>query len=73
MARQISQAIIHKCRKCPAGKAGLIVGRRDHATVLHSCRQVTNLYETDKYYRSQVDKILSRLCISNLIDRLIIE
>lgn len=30
---------------------------KDHATVVHSCKQVRNLYDTDKLYRTEVDEL----------------
>ena len=36
---------------------------RNHATVLHSCKAITNLIETDKNFRRQVEEI-QRLVLS---------
>ena len=33
------------------------IGGRNHATVLHSCKAVSNLIETDKAFRRQVEEI----------------
>ena len=35
---------------------GETCGGKDHATVLHSCRAVSNLCETDKYYREEYEE-----------------
>jgi len=36
---------------------GAAIGGRNHATVLHSCKAVSNLLETDKAFRRQVEEI----------------
>ena len=35
----------------------MTIGGRNHATVLHSCKAVANLMETDKNFRLQVEEI----------------
>jgi hypothetical protein len=37
------------------------IGRKDHATVLHACKTVTNLMDTDKQFRLDVEEIEKRL------------
>ena len=36
---------------------GLQCGNKDHATVLHACKTVTNLTETDKKFRFWVEEL----------------
>ena len=36
---------------------GAAIGGRNHATVLHSCKAVTNMIETDKVFKSQIEEI----------------
>ena len=36
---------------------GKIVGKRDHATVLHACKTVKDQIETNKSFRSSVEEI----------------
>ena len=36
---------------------GAAIGGRNHATVLHSCKAVSNLLETDKAFRRQGEEI----------------
>ena len=43
--------------KAPLTTIGSAIGGRNHATVLHSCKAVTNLIETDKAFRRQVEEI----------------
>ncbi len=40
---------------------GSIIGGKDHATVLHACRTVQNLMETDKKFKQYVDEIEKKL------------
>jgi chromosomal replication initiator protein len=43
--------------KAPLTQIGAAIGGRNHATVLHSCKAVANLMETDKAFRHQVEEI----------------
>ena len=43
--------------KLPLAAIGSAIGGRNHATVLHSCKNVTNLIETDKVIKNQIDEI----------------
>ena len=38
-------------------KIGLYIGKRDHATVLHACKTIENLAETDKQFRTELNEI----------------
>ena len=40
---------------------GLQCGNKDHATVLHACKTVSNLNETDKQFHYWVDEIEKKL------------
>jgi chromosomal replication initiator protein len=50
-ARQISMYFAKKMTKSSLANIGLHCGGKDHATVLHACRTVNNLSETDKHFR----------------------
>ena len=41
----------------PLAAIGAAIGGRNHATVLHSFKQVTNMLDTDKLFRSQIEEI----------------
>ena len=43
--------------KAPLTTIGAAIGGRNHATVLHSCKAVSNLLETDKAFRRKVEEI----------------
>ncbi len=40
--------------KSSLASIGSQIGQRDHATVLHACKTVGNLTETDKQFKSQM-------------------
>lgn len=56
-ARQIAMYLAKQHTKAPLTTIGASIGGRNHATVLHSCKAVTNLLETDKSFRHQVEEI----------------
>ena len=56
-ARQIAMYLAKQHTKAPLTTIGSAIGGRNHATVLHSCKAVTNLIETDKAFRRQVEEI----------------
>jgi chromosomal replication initiator protein len=47
-----------------SGAIGSAIGGRNHATVLHSCKAVTNMIETDKVFKNQIEE-LEKLITSN--------
>jgi hypothetical protein len=42
---------------------GTYIGGKDHATVLHACKTVNNLKDTDKHFREQVERIADEISI----------
>jgi chromosomal replication initiator protein len=46
-----------KYTKLPLSTIGKNCGNKDHATVLHACRVIADLYETDKKMRADIDEI----------------
>ncbi len=56
-ARQIAMYLAKLHTKAPLTAIGAAIGGRNHATVLHSCKTVSNLLETDKAFRQQVEEI----------------
>ena len=62
-ARQLSMFFAKKHTKLALSTIGDYCGKKDHATVLHACRTITNLYETDKQFKICVDEIEKRLKI----------
>jgi chromosomal replication initiator protein len=60
-ARQIAMYLSKKHTKAPLTAIGSAVGGKNHATVLHSCKQVANLAETDRAFRLQIEEIERRV------------
>ena len=60
-ARQIAMYLAKQHTKAPLTTIGSAIGGRNHATVLHSCKAVTNLMETDKAFCRQVEEIEKRV------------
>lgn len=56
-ARQIAMYLAKQHTKAPLTAIGAAIGGRNHATVLHSCKAVSNLLETDKAFRLMVEEI----------------
>jgi len=62
-ARQLAMYFAKKHTKASLATIGLHCGNKDHATVLHACRTVNNLIETDKQFRSYVEELDNKLKI----------
>ncbi len=60
-ARQIAMYFAKTLTKSSLTSIGTSIGGKDHATVLHSCKTVNNLIETDKRFRSFIDEIEKKL------------
>lgn len=56
-ARQIAMYLARKYTKNSLTTIGEQIGNRDHATVLHACKMVTDLIEIDKSLRQSLDAI----------------
>lgn len=62
-ARQISMYFSKKMTKSSLANIGAHCGGKDHATVLHACRTVVNLSETDKQFRLYIEELEKKLTI----------
>jgi len=62
-ARQIAMFFSKNLTKASLATIGSQIGDKDHATVLHACKTVNNLLDTDKRFRLQIDEIEKRLKI----------
>lgn len=56
-ARQIAMYLSRKYTDKSYSNIGDIIGKRDHATVLHACKTVSNWIETDKKFKSCIEEI----------------
>lgn len=62
-ARQIAMFFSKKMTKSSLANIGAHCGGKDHATVLHACRTVNNLSETDKQFKSYLTDLEKKLAI----------
>jgi chromosomal replication initiator protein len=60
-ARQVAMFFSKNLTKASLATIGSQIGGKDHATVLHACKTVNNLIETDKRFRIQIDEIEKKL------------
>lgn len=57
IARQLAMFFAKKHTKNSLASIGAQCGKRDHATVLHACKTIQNLIETDKSFKSMVEEL----------------
>jgi len=62
-ARQLAMYFSKSMTKSSLSNIGIHCGGKDHATVLHACRTVNNLMETDKKFKTYVSDIQKRIQI----------
>ncbi len=60
-ARQIAMYLSKQMTKNSLSSIGSLIGQRDHSTVLHACKTVSDLIETDKSFRTSIEEIEARL------------
>ncbi len=60
-ARQIAMYFAKNFTKSSLAAIGSIIGGKDHATVLHACKTVSNLIDTDKRFKLYIDEIEKKL------------
>lgn len=62
-ARQLAMYFAKKFTKASLSSIGSQIGNRDHATVLHACKTVKNLSETDKVFRGYVEELSRKISV----------
>lgn len=62
-ARQIAMFFAKKMTKSSLANIGMHCGGKDHATVLHACKTVNNLIDTDKRFRSYINDLEKKISI----------
>jgi len=62
-ARQIAMFFAKKMTKSSLANIGMHCGGKDHATVLHACKTVNNLVDTDKRFKGYVDDLEKKISI----------
>lgn len=60
-ARQVSMYFSKSLTKASLASIGSQIGGKDHATVLHACKTVNNLIDTDRHFRNQIKEIEKKL------------
>lgn len=60
-ARQIAMYLAKNNTDFSTAKIGLLIGKRDHATVLHACKTIKELKDVDKAFRAELDEIQASL------------
>jgi len=62
-ARQIAMFFAKKMTKSSLASIGAQCGGKDHATVLHACRTVSDLSETDKQFKRYLEDLEKKLSV----------
>ncbi len=62
-ARQLAMYFAKRLTKASLTSIGSQIGSRDHATVLHACKTVNNLSETDRQFRVYVEELTKKLTL----------
>ena len=62
-ARQIAMYFAKNMTKLSLATIGSQIGGKDHATVLHACKTVNNLIDTDRQFKGYIEEIEKKLKI----------
>lgn len=60
-ARQVTMYLSKQYTELSLAQIGAVIGKKNHATVLHACRIVKDQIEVDKSFRGEIDEIEKRL------------
>jgi chromosomal replication initiator protein len=60
-ARQLAMYFSKKMTRSSLENIGFKTGKRDHSTVMHACKTVENLSETDKEFNSYIEELKKQL------------
>lgn len=60
-ARQIAMFFCKTLTKSSLATIGANIGNKDHATVLHACKTVHNLIDTDKLFRADIYELQDKI------------
>ncbi len=61
MARQVAMYLAKKYTGASCSKIGTLIGKKNHATVIHSCKIVKNQLDIDKNFRYEIEEIESTI------------
>jgi chromosomal replication initiator protein len=62
-ARQIAMFFSKSLTKSSLATIGMHCGGKDHATVLHACKTVNNLIDTDKRFKGYIDELGKKISL----------
>lgn len=62
-ARQIAMYFSKQMTKASLATIGANCGGKDHATVLHACKTVNNLMDTDKRFKGYIDELEKKISL----------
>lgn len=60
-ARQVAMYLAKQYTEMSFSQIGALIGKKNHATVLHACKTVKNQLEVDKNFRQEVEQIEQKL------------
>ncbi len=55
--RQVAMYLAKKYTDSSSSKIGQLIGKKDHATVLHACKMVKDQVEVDKAFKAELEEI----------------
>ena len=55
--RQVAMYLAKKHTDTSTSKIGYLIGKRDHATVIHACKIMKDLVEVDKDMKAEIEEI----------------
>ena len=64
-ARQLAMYFSKNYTNASLAYIGKLIGRKDHTTVLYACKAVTDMMETDRAFRAQVEELQKKLYCAN--------
>lgn len=65
IARQVSMYLAQKYTKIPAKRIGMLIGGRDHSTVIHSCSTVQKRIKQNTEFHDEILSIESSFRIKS--------
>ena len=61
LARQVSMYLAKKNTELSAAKIGVMIGNKDHATVVHACKTIKEQISINKNFSAEVDELQNEL------------
>ena len=61
LARQIIMFISRELTSFPLATIGEKIGRRDHSTVVHACKNIENKMDKDLAFKTKIDELISKI------------